>query len=157
MWQKLVRSYHENFKKAISTRISGGAVGAPTYSFGKPVTQGILLIMKQVESYVTITEVEVTKALKDNDYIFVQGQNILFAYDDYRTANLQAFLDSVFTIVGKVAACAGKDKYYILSDRFGGEVIEPFQNYDDISEQLANDITKMSDFIGSLYTSKYDI
>jgi hypothetical protein len=113
--------------------------------------------MKQVESYVTITKAEVTKALKDNNYIFVQGQNILFEYDDYRTANVQVFLDSVFSIVGKVTACAEKDKYYILSDRFGGDVIEPFQDYEDISDKLVNDTTKMSDFIVSLYSSKYDI
>lgn len=113
--------------------------------------------MKQVESYVRITGAEVTKALKDNDYIFVQGQNILFAYDDYRSTNLQAFLNSVFNIVGKVAACAEKDKYYILSNRFGGDVIEPFQDYEDISDQLVNDTTEISDFIMSLYNSKYDI
>ncbi len=114
--------------------------------------------MKSVEEYVHISPQDITKANTSKVFLFVQGYNILFMYDDYRNIDTNLFLKSVFGIVGKIAA-EGKDgSFFILSDRFGtNEVTEPFLKYENVSEKISHDTKKMSVFISTLFISKYDI
>ncbi len=114
--------------------------------------------MKPVEEYIHISPQDVTKANTSKNFVLVQGRNILFTYDDYRTIDIELFLESVFSIVGKIVV-EGKDGlHFILSDRFSKiEVIEPFLKCEDVSERFSHDTKKMSMFISTFFTSKYDI
>lgn len=113
--------------------------------------------MKPVETYVPVTPKDVEKALADKNYLQYQGGNILFTYADYKDVGVFHFLTSVFTIIGKIAVEGDKGTYFIVSDKFGSDVTEPFKNYSDVSDQLSNNIEKISDFVVARFVNKYDL
>ena len=105
--------------------------------------------MVHVENYLRINSNDISKALEDKKFITFQGHNILFEVDSYKENEVKEFLDSIFGIVNKIAIESKEGKYYIISCKFKDEsVIEPFKEFQNISERFNNDTSKMASFIG---------
>ncbi len=103
--------------------------------------------MTPVETYIPVDQDIITRALDTKTYINFQGGNLLFEAAIYSKTEVTLFLVHVFDIVDKIAMKSFDGSYYMLSNKFDSDVIEPFSEHKDVSKQLGNDIEKIAEFI----------
>ena len=103
--------------------------------------------MKPVEMYVYIKKGDIEEVLLSRNFLTFQGNNLLFTQGDDTEEEMQEFLGMVFDVVGKIAVRDRLEKVYIISDKWGEDVIEPSCLYEDASIVFNNDVQKMSEFI----------
>lgn len=97
--------------------------------------------------YVHIKKGDVEEALLSKNFLTLQGNNLLFTQGDDTKEEIHEFLSMVFDVVGKIAVRDRLEKVYIISDKWGEDVIEPSRLYKDAIKVFNNDIQKMSEFI----------
>ncbi len=107
--------------------------------------------MLKVEEYLYIDNKDIIFYLKNKSSSGFQGRNIFLKKDFYNVEEIKQFLDSLFNVINKISI-EGKGGYYIVSDKFSEEVIEPYEMKNK-SIELNNDITLISEFICSLNKS----
>lgn len=104
--------------------------------------------MLKVEEYFYINNEDIKFYLKNKNLSDFQGRNIFLKKDLYSLDELKEFFSSVFNFVNKISV-EGKGSFYIVSDKFSEEVVEPYQ-MEQKGDELHNDVNLISEFICSL-------
>lgn len=101
----------------------------------------------EVEEYIHLNKKEIGEILETGNISQIQGHPILISPAKGITKkNFLALLNLVFKFVSKIAI-QQEDRVIIVCDKFKVGKIEPFETYVDESDNIGNDIKKMSEYI----------
>lgn len=107
--------------------------------------------MKPVETYTTVEKKDLQEVFSTGDYLKFQGENILFTQGSHGKDEAYLFLKTVFPFIGKIAVRDASEKVLLISNRFTPDVIEPFINFEDVTETFKDNLEKMSEHISYGY------
>ena len=89
-----------------------------------------------VEEYKKINQYTLKDILESKNIFNIQGQPILIVYSsNVSKQELLDFFDLSYKYISKIVL-EKKSKYYIICDKYKKEVIEPFSQYEDVSENM---------------------
>ena len=94
------------------------------------------LCIMYVEEYKKINQYTLKDILESKNIFDIQGQPILIVYSsNISKQELIDFFNLSFKYISKIAL-EKNSKYYIVCDKYKKEVIEPFHQYENVSENM---------------------